>query len=195
MLINFVGSPCSGKTSIASRVFEKLKSTDAPTDWICEQARLYIVQKRYQEKIPYSKQPVLTSEDQIKILQKQVGLEGMFVSTTGPGVVLVSDGSPLNTLLYLPEEIQKSEEVQKLIAIWISFKPVIFWTRFFAKSFPPDQNRIHDTNFARDADENKIPKLLEQFPELNVTQLTGSFQERLNTATWSITDYLVNGGY
>jgi len=46
MFVGFVGSPLSGKTTVAAKVFAKLKKAGMPVEFIPEQSRFYIAQAR-----------------------------------------------------------------------------------------------------------------------------------------------------
>ena len=46
MYVNFIGAPCSGKTTSAAKLFAELKEMGLEVEFVSEYARLYIAKKR-----------------------------------------------------------------------------------------------------------------------------------------------------
>lgn len=103
MLVSFLGSPVSGKTTIAAKVFAELKESGQPNvEFVAEQARIHIAYLKLTRK---SLEPFkLTDVDQLDILHAQWNLESLLTKATGSDGVVVSDSSVLNSLWYMTPE-------------------------------------------------------------------------------------------
>lgn len=97
MLIGFLGIPSSGKTTLAAMTFVELKRMGICAEFVVEIARGYIAKKRRQT----GKAVVLTDQDQSEILAQQAEAEDLM---NDKQVIVISDSSPLNSLLYLTDE-------------------------------------------------------------------------------------------
>lgn len=104
MLINFIGSPSSGKTTVAAMTFARLKEVGVPCEFVAEQARAYIAELRVRQKLEPSSPLKLWEHDQLEILSRQVAVERTMSLAVGDEAVVISDSSPLNSLLYMSEE-------------------------------------------------------------------------------------------
>ncbi len=112
MLIGFLGIPSSGKTTLAAMTFVELKKMGVCAEFVVEIARGYIALKRRQS----PKDVVLTDEDQAQIMLHQAEAENLM---NDQRVIVVSDSSPLNSLLYLTDstfaEVLDTPMTMKLI--------------------------------------------------------------------------------
>lgn len=160
MLISFIGSPCSGKTTVAALMFADLKQEGQIVEFIPEVARLYIAQIREAEKLQPDALVSLEFRDQVNIMLRQAAVETTMLTACGPAATIISDSSPLNSLLYMTEEQRQDLVVQETIKAYLAKKPMIF----YAHPVMPvgelvDPNRIHDkpTSLKIDA---QIPDLL-----------------------------------
>lgn len=97
MLVGFVGAPSSGKTSLAAEVFVTLKKSGLSAEFIAEFARLHIARKRRP-----GQELTLTESDQLHIFDQQHLLEKTMNNSS---TIVITDSSPLNTLLYLPIDL------------------------------------------------------------------------------------------
>ena len=178
MLVNFIGSPCSGKTACTALVFSALKDGGVATEFLPEQARLYIAERRAVYKAPVH----LTDLDQILIMRKQLELESMMLAACGPDVVIVTDSSPLNSLLYMSPSARKEASVQKAIEVHREHMPLTFYVHTVLPSFGDDPNRIHGMKESHEIDE-KLPTLMsEQAPWLGYLPLAGDSKHRTDQA-------------
>ena len=179
MLVSFVGSPCSGKTTTAASVFAELKANGLPAEFVSEHARLYIARaklKAMQDKTEFA----LTDEDQRKILVNQYEIEQTMVRVCGPEVMVISDSCPLNSLLYINDtnvfvnpEAYFSEIASKLNLIFVCdpVKPL--------SSLDP--NRIHDEEQSKAIHEKIAPMLAKHAPNVKTVPLFGNNAVRVGT--------------
>lgn len=178
MLINIIGSPHSGKTTLAARLFDHFKTDDISSEFITERARQFIVEKRFRERLVLGQKVFLTDEDQVQIMKSQLMLEAAYVYSVPKQTIIVSDSSPLNTLLYLSPEGRKLPEVQKMIKMSLVLKPKVFWARVTPGSYKNDTNRIHDEKFSRQVDEDLPLVMKDLVPELQYEEVCGNPIER-----------------
>jgi hypothetical protein len=161
MLVSLVGSPCSGKTTAAARAFVSLKEQGIVAEFISEQARWYIAKKRFDLKMLPHESLALCGFDQIEIMQQQLAVEQTLKHASGPSVIVVSDSSALNALLYMDEDTRARPEVKEMTLRALSIYDAVFYLKpldFFPTN---DPNRLHDKNFALEFD-NRIPALAEE---------------------------------
>lgn len=98
-LIGFFGCPSSGKTTVSAKLFSKYKESSTPCEFITESARTYIALTRIQRGSGWK----FTDEDHEHILEDQIKLEEYYVENTNPSCILLTDGSVLNSFLYMSE--------------------------------------------------------------------------------------------
>lgn len=167
MLISFLGSPRSGKTTTAARVFANLKEASFPCEFIPEQARMYIAQKRVSKNLKPSDSLVLTNEDQTNIMIKQKEIETIMLQACGNDTIIVTDSSPLNALLYMDEETKNSSTVKNLTTKILQTPTIFFYSTPVEWLGGVDPNRVHSKEQSLVIDSkivsNIIP-LLEQEP-------------------------------
>lgn len=156
MLINILGAPSSGKTTVSAMVFGELKQTGIFCEFITEMARIYIAEKKFKNK---SNTIDLTNEDQVKIMEKQFILESI-MNYSMPKGIIVSDSSPLNTLLYLSKEHIESEHIKSLVSHSIKHIDLLVYSPLTDNFIADDPNRIQNYEQAQLIEE-KIPYILE----------------------------------
>lgn len=98
MLIGFLGIPSSGKTTLAATTFVELKRMGICAEFVVEIARGYIAKRRRET----NRDVVLTDEDQSEIMSQQAEAEDLM---NDKQVIVISDSSPLNSLLYLTDAV------------------------------------------------------------------------------------------
>jgi len=180
MLISFVGSPCSGKTTTAALIFADLKDSGQSVEFIPEQARFYIAIQRVKAGLKPNQRLYLTDVDQESIMQQQQQLEETLVTSCGQTITIIGDSSPLNSYLYMSEKKRQEPLVQAMITKYLSHKPLIFYVHPVPPGHCLDPNRIHDQKFSESLDEKLIPLMT----ELGVSPipLTGSSRTRSSQA-------------
>jgi len=194
MLVEFIGCPASGKTTTASKLFESLKNYDVSCEFIPEEARRFIVYKRKELKLSYNSLVKLSDEDQLKILKKQLDIELTYKTFCNPSTVIVADSSPLNTLLYMSDNMIRSQEVQSLVSVWKSvLNPVIFRSTPVTLTNVMDSNRIHNQSEI-DVVESKIDPILATYANANkIKVLFGSREERNTNCLSNVLSELIHG--
>jgi hypothetical protein len=188
MLIDFIGSPNSGKSTIAARLFAEAKELGMAAEFLPEQARVYICGLRYQQNRQPDISLQLKTEDHLSILQRQLHLENLYTSSNPYWSVLIGDGSPINSLFYLDPEVRRSKEVQTLIVEHLQKKDLmIFHTMGLRADYlPDDPNRVHDLKAIQKLEEETIPEVLSEIkalvPGFSFINLQGSRGQRANQA-------------
>lgn len=142
MLTGFVGAPCSGKTTTASRMFADLKEIGSPSELITEKARSYIAYKQFtcnEQNVPFS----LTDQDQLEIAKAQYFAEHIMRSVCGPEVMVITDTAVINSLLYMTPEFRKTPEVQELMQKAVKQYDFLFLCDLVPRTGAIDPNRVH----------------------------------------------------
>jgi len=179
MLINFIGAPCSGKTTTAAMLFSSLKETGISCELSSEQARLYIARKKVQLKLSPKQFPTLTDKDQVKIMVQQLEVDEALVTSCGCDVLVISDSSPINSLLYMGTKTRTASEVQEYIRRSLKITSATFLAApIVRRNGVADPNRIH-SQAQSDLVQQQIPALLSSLPPFKVIDLCGSPAERL----------------
>lgn len=195
MLIEFVGCPNSGKTTTAAKIFDSLKESEIIAEFIPEEARRFIVSLRAKHNIPYNVVPKLTDEHQISILKRQLEIEINFSRYCNPSTVIICDSSPLNTLLYMSDEVRLGKEVKALIEFWdAELRPVIFYSKPIPENnYPVDSNRVHSKQESSEID-SKIPGVLETYASNKIcVELDGGKNKRYSRAFIEAMSLLAKG--
>lgn len=158
MLVNFIGCPCAGKTTIAAGVFAELKQRGVDADFITERAREYIARKRYMEGVDFT----LRDSDQWKIFEEQDDVQRHM---HGTGNVVVCDSDPLLTLLYMKDikthvYMWQIEKIVSRMGVLIYCPPL--------EDYSKTGNRIHDREFALDIDRRILPHYQQLAPNVPI---------------------------
>lgn len=192
MIISFIGCPRSGKTTTASRVFSNLKDAGFNAEFIPEQARLFIAQKRVEQNLTPEQNVSLSDEDQVKIMYKQYDLEELMNKACGEQTLIVSDSSPLNSILYMSENKLQTTYVQNSINSFLSRKTIYFYAQPVKWIGGSDPNRVHSQEQSLQIDQ-KIRSMVLTLPELKekYIELFGSAEERARIATSYILDKIM----
>lgn len=184
MLVSFLGSPVSGKTTIAAKVFAELKQAGQPNvEFVAEQARIYIAKKKVK-----SDEVILTNEDQVRILFNQLDLEKLMVQATGDDGVVVSDSSALNALWYMDEKARLNFYQSPLFPEIFDFykSQLLFLANpLHILGVGPDALRIHTLTQSRQI-HDLILKILESELGLVVKKLNGPVDVRVNDVVRAI---------
>lgn len=180
MLFNFIGCPSSGKTTTAAMVFASLKDVGLIAEFLPEQARRYIAELRYHSYVTPKEKVVLTDEDQLIIMENQVNLDEVFHYACGPDVIIISDSSPLNALLYMNPELWEDPRVENLIKRSLAITDISFYSLPVPKpNEGSDPNRVHTHEQSLEIDK-RIPGMIQTIaPDLNVLQICGTTSDRM----------------
>lgn len=166
MLVNFIGSPCSGKTTAAAGVFAELKSRGVDVDFVTERAREYIARKRYMEGPDFK----LTDSDQHQIFAEQDNVQRYMANT---GNLVVCDSDPLLSLLYLKDMKYFSWQIERIVSrmgLLVYCPPL--------EAYSKEQNRIHDREFALSIDRRIIPHYEQLAPDVPVLMLNSGLNAK-----------------
>lgn len=189
MLIGFIGSPGSGKTTVAALAFSRLKDNGIVCEFIPEQARWYIAEKRNECKrlgVPFH----LNDLDQASIMQKQQKIEDTLLESCEGNSIIVSDSSSINALLYMSEHVKKLifngfsyEEARKKFR---QYDLLFLCSPLEVRFSDSDLNRVHDRaqslEIARSINEN----LATYLPDVKPVVLDGTSEQRSQTVLTTI---------
>lgn len=159
MLVNFVGAPCSGKTTIAATVFASLKEAGLEAEFVTEKAREYIAKLRYRcaaAQIPF----LLDDSHQRNIFHQQDEAQ-MYMSSVDSDTVVVCDSDPLLTLMYM-----KNPDIipQNVVQGVVDGMGLLFYCPPI-DNYQASGNRVHDRQFALDFDKRILPHYKKLAPE------------------------------
>ena len=187
MLICFLGAPCSGKTTTAARLFAALKDGGVACEFVVEEARKYIARLRL---INLPNSTTLTDYDQQEIMRYQSSSENLMIRSCGSEVIIVSDSSPLNALMYMSENTRKItkwwlEEHMKKVDLAFVCEPFNYNSNL-------DPNRVHNYQQSLDL-QKQLPDLIKEFaPSLKVINLVGDSDLRFKEALAAVTEVQVD---
>lgn len=177
-----IGSPNSGKTTTAAGLFSNVKQIGLLAEYIPEQARVYIAEKRKENSLKPTDKVILKDQDQLSILKKQLDYENLIMASYGTDCILISDTSPLNTLLYMsPEARNKNDFLSVLKQREKQIKVKYFYCEPVPTSPVSDPNRIHSLEESLKIN-SLIPEIILPFLEDPMLILKGDSQTRIRTA-------------
>lgn len=174
--IYFLGCPCSGKTTTAALIFAELKETGISCEFIPEQARFYIAEIRVKNNLQPYDPVILSDDDQISILEKQLSLQEVMRKAIGEYGIIVTDTSPVNSFLYMKHIDKNNPKLMNLLSKIESPDDIYFYCPPVAKAGPSDPNRIHSYEQSLKIDESLPEILQEHFPNIykRLITLTGT---------------------
>lgn len=165
-------------------VFAQLKEVGLQCEFVTEQARLYIAKKRFSESLHPEDKLVLTDEDQIKIMKQQMEIEFLMSRVIGEDQLLITDSSPLNSLLYMTDDLRKTPEVQDLAIKAACQTDIAFYAPPVTNTnYQIDPNRVHTIQQSLLIDKTIANIMRECGVWENMIQLVGEPQQRLSQAT------------
>jgi nicotinamide riboside kinase len=141
LVINLIGGPCSGKSTVAAELFARLKKMGVKTELVSE----YIKDRIYEEN-------KTMPNNQIAIF----GMEHYNISNKlGKVEVIVHDGSFINNILYKKEDNQEFDNL--IVSEYHKFNNLDFFIKRGNIEFE-DYGRIHNYEQSLELDE-KIKQL------------------------------------
>lgn len=145
IVINLIGGPCSGKSTIAAELFARLKKMGIKTELVSE----YIKDRIYEEN-------KTMPNNQIAIF----GMEHYNISNKlGKVDVIVHDGSFINNILYKKEENQEFDNL--IVSEYHKFNNLDFFIKRGNIEFE-DYGRIHNYEQSLELDK-KIKQLYNNY--------------------------------
>lgn len=177
MLVNYIGSPSSGKTSSAALLFSELKDLGFPCEFITEFARIYIAKKRFNDS---NTQVVLTDFDQSEIFRNQFELENIMLGSSNDPLIL-TDSSVWNSVLYMTpdfrEQFKQTDLCKEAIDRQNKINPLTFLS--YPVGFSSnDPNRVHSKEQSEKIHES-IKDVLKDFIDIDsFFPLIGVLQRR-----------------
>jgi len=137
MVVNFIGPPCSSKTTTAALIFAQLKEKGIVCEFLVEEARHYIANKKWASK---QSEVVLSDNDQVQIFKDQLQ-KLKIVKYSSPNSIVLLDSSPLNSLFYM-SDAALSTFGDKWILETLSLVDLFFYSPSVGFT-GNDPNRIH----------------------------------------------------
>lgn len=193
MLLGFIGAPCSGKTTIATKFFSVLKENGNNSELIVEQARQFIANKRFKEKLPPNGNVILTDNDQIEIASKQREIEQNMKYSCGYDTIIVSDSSVFNSFLYMSDNYLDNDDL--LLKLNGHYDLIFYCYPIDINYLPDDPNRVHNLDTIK-LIQNKSLVLLNKLKELGfvVHELFSSLnlEQRYEDVSKITMDYYLN---
>lgn len=185
-------------------VFAALKDAGQITEFVPEQARIYIAEKRQEAfeaycqaenkrntgkefkdieisgMAPWSIPIELTDGDQIRIMMKQKAADSLIYMSSGPGATIVTDSSPINSLFYMSDDCQLKQSASETIEHAKQHTSLFFYVKPIANQGAGDLLRLHNDKFSRELDDKIIPLVCKLCPDIahKVIPLIGSAEER-----------------
>lgn len=191
MLIGFVGAPISGKTTTAALLFAALKDAGYAVEFVPEQARVFIAQRRVFEMTGTSLKP-LDDVDQFAIMHRQGYMEKLF-HFTGTGMsVAITDATAFLALLYMTQESRAREDVLAYAIESASRFDILFRCHPVHAGDMYDPNRVHsyEQSLVIDAQLDEVLKLA-KVPAEKVVDLTGPSNVRASRAKNAVLEKMV----
>jgi predicted ATPase len=184
MLIAFVGTPSSGKTTTAARLFADLKDAGYPAEFLPETARLYIAERRLE-----GATGPLVDGDQDAILCRQEAAEKLMFESS-PESITVADSAAVNALLYMTEQARESRFVRTMAKQAAKRYTLVFRCHPVQAGTMYDPNRVHSF-----ADSQALDTLVEPLLtglELKFISLFGPQKMRAQRAYGAVLEAMVN---
>lgn len=186
MLIGFVGCPSSGKTTTAAMLFADLKLGGQASEFVPEQARIYIAEKKNEAGFLRVEFKGLGDRDQVEIISRQNNLESLLKRNSAPDTIIVADTATLNTLLYMSPETRQLPEVREIVTRSMARYDLLFYCSPVLWRAPEkDSLRIHDQEQSLILDKS-IPEVIDM---RSIIRLPVSPHERQMVIRQAIYDF------
>ena len=178
MLVGFIGCPSSGKTTSAALLFADLKMMSKAAEFVPEQARWYISEKRNLFGVPAGYTVALTDKDQEQIALKQIYAEQNLVHGCTAETYIITDASAICAGLYMSHPARKAN--YDMLASQAARYDVLFYAKPVKRPDVVDANRVHDEEFSLEID-RQIPDFLGKYG-IEAVELSGIPDARRKTA-------------
>lgn len=178
MLIGFLGVACSGKTTLAARIFAELKELGINSEFIPELARYYIAEKKLFEN---TNNITLTDKDQFEILNRQYKTENMFINSLGTNGIVITDSTIFNTIAYFSETVFNDNlfNFNRYMNTYdLNRYNLLFYCPPVKMPVNTDPNRVHSAEQINRMSEGFLNKVKKLNPDLNIIELSGSTNTR-----------------
>lgn len=180
MLVGFIGSPCSGKTTTAAKLFAELKDCGQPTEYIAEVARSHIAEKKFLLRQQGCEHLFsLDDGDQLAIAAAQYRSE---LVMNQKELIVITDSCVLNSLLYMTPSMRENAEVKQLAEEAIKKYDVFFVCAPVPRPAGEDPNRVHNEAASMLIHEQIESLLLPKLEGREVHFLTGTTHARMGQA-------------
>jgi predicted ATPase len=176
LIIEVLGIPGSGKTTLSAFLFAELKESSVPCELVMEYARYHIVHKREEKGLSYKDPLVLTDTDQFTIATMQAQNELIYANNSSPDTVIVADSSPYNALLYAKEHLQSNEAFKRQLEILNNTNRMFLYCPPVHKPTVNDYNRVHSAEQIQGLDD-ALKEIIKEY-NLPVIELYGSVVSR-----------------
>jgi len=169
--VNFIGAPCSGKTTVAAGIFSRLKKYGMAAEYVSEYARRHIAAGLGK----------LWDDDQICIMQNQLHEENLFLHNS----TVITDSCVANSLLYLKDKNRHDASMYYDKALGRA-NGIYFYCQQVPIPFIQDPNRIHNQEQISVLEEdckNLVAKIQKDYPKLKIHTLSEmDVDRRIDTA-------------
>lgn len=184
MLINFIGAPCSGKTTTAARLFAELKDSGYPAEFVSEQARRYIAEFNSVK---------LSDVDQVAIMGRQYKEEKLLAKSNE---LVVCDSSLLNSLLYMTPQARELPAVQEMVD-WakVNYGIVFLCQTVKPHLAGPDPHRVHSWEESLQIEAKIKDTLATYVPNIKAVELIGDTKYRTTEALRKVYSVVYKAGY
>ncbi len=194
MIFSLIGASSSNKTTIAARVLGDLREASLSVEFVPETARTFIAKRRIHLSLN-PKEPVnLTDEHHLEIMRSQLDYENLMVKACGDTTLVITDSSPLNSLLYFSDEVVEKDELMVKLLETIKKtldRDVLYVYNPPTDFFPAkDPNRLFSKSEAKLLNEKVFTKIMPLLNKQPVV-LSGNSIQRTQTATAEALKYIM----
>ncbi len=192
MLIGFLGAPISGKTTTAAKLFASLKDDGYVAEFLPEQARVYIAERRAEAMQPGRSMRPLDDIDQVNILVRQGRLESLFNSVGDKRTIVITDCAAFLALLYMTPEYRARQDTMELAQKSAARFDLLFRCHPVHAGDLYDPGRVHSQEQSIELDHH-----LEDIIELvgvdskKVVALSGPVHVRASRARYELTERML----
>lgn len=191
MLIGFLGSPISGKTTTAARLFAELKDGGYSSEFIPEQARVLIAQRRYDASKKNEEMKTLDDWDQFTIMIRQNNMEEIFSFASSRSLV-ITDCTAFLAMLYMTPEFRNEKKVLDMAVNSAKRFDILFRCHPVNPGELYDPNRVHSFEQSQilDSQLDDVIKFI-GIPVEKIIELVGPSNVRSSRAHYEVMEKLI----